>query len=482
MRFKTPAQHKSIESFREHWLGLAPELGCATSLQGCDGPLGSSRLVAGRELTNRFAVHPMEGWDGHDNGLPSEHTLRRWRRFGRSGAKLVWGGEAFAVQRDGRANPQQLYLNPEVDCEAGLVALHNELRAGHEEVGEDPDELFVGLQLTHSGRFARPHGQAAPRVPCRHPVLDARFDVDEGAVLSDAELEAIAAQYVRSAELAARVGFDFVDVKCCHGYLLHELLGARTRPGPYGGDFAGRTRLFETIVAGIRAACPDLVIGVRVSIGDIHPFSANPQTGVGEAADWRAHTPFEHGFGVDRDDPRELDLEEPMRYLALVESLGIELVNVTLGSPYYCPHLQRPAAYPPSDGYLPPEDPLLGVAQHLRAVRACKARFPELCFVGTGYSYLQEWLAHVAEHEVGEGHVDFVGLGRMVLSYPELPLDVLAGRELDHRRICRTLSDCTTAPRNGIISGCFPLDPYYKERPEAAELQRAKEARRRGPR
>ena len=239
-----------------------------------------------------------------------------------------------------------------------------------------------------------------------------------------------------------------------------------------------RTRLFERIVAGIRAACPGLVIAVRVSIGDIYPFSANPDTGLGEPRAWEEHTPFEHGFGIRRDDPRELDLDEPMRFLALLESLDIGLVNITLGSPYYCPHLQRPAAYPPSDGYLPPEDPLERVAQHLRAVRACKARFPALCLVGTGYSYLQEWLAHVAQHEVAAGHVDFVGLGRMVLSYPELPRDVLAGHQLDHRRICRTLSDCTTAPRNGLLSGCFPLDPYYKARPEAVELQRAKKARR----
>jgi hypothetical protein len=143
-------------------------------------------------------------------------------------------------------------------------------------------------------------------------------------------------------------------------------------------------------------------------------------------------------------------------------------VNITVGSPYYCPHLQRPAYYPPSDGYLPPEDPLRGVIGHLNAVRRCKAAFPELPLVGTGYSYLQEYLPHVAQHEVGRGHVDLVGIGRMVLAYPELPADVLAGRPLDARRICRTFSDCTTGPRNGLVSGCFPLDPHYRALPEAA--------------
>jgi hypothetical protein len=154
--------------------------------------------------------------------------------------------------------------------------------------------------------------------------------------------------------------------------------------------------------------------------------------------------------------------------------LGIRLVNLSLGSPYYCPHLQRPAAYPPSDGYLPPEDPLASVARHIRAVRRCKAAIPELCFVGSAYSYLQEWLPNVAEYEVREGHVDFVGLGRMVLVYPDIARDVLLGRPIDRKRICRTFSDCTTAPRNGMLSGCFPLDPYYKDLPEAARLKAIK--------
>jgi 2,4-dienoyl-CoA reductase-like NADH-dependent reductase (Old Yellow Enzyme family) len=174
---------------------------------------------------------------------------------------------------------------------------------------------------------------------------------------------------------------------------------------------------------------------------------------------------------VDQQDPTQFDLSEPLQLLRRYEELGIELVNVTLGSPYANPHLQRPAAYPPSDGYQPPADPLLFVKAHLDAVRAAKAAMPNLKFVGTGYTYLQEWLANVAQHEVREGHVDFVGLGRMLLSYPDLPRDVLAGRAVQRKRICRTFSDCTTGPRNGMISGCFPLDPFYKAMPEAKKIK-----------
>jgi 2,4-dienoyl-CoA reductase-like NADH-dependent reductase (Old Yellow Enzyme family) len=186
------------------------------------------------------------------------------------------------------------------------------------------------------------------------------------------------------------------------------------------------------------------------------------------------HRPYRHGFGLDPDDPSSLALEEPLELIARLRALGVRLVNTSLGSPYYSPHLIRPATHPPSDGYLPPEDPLLGVQRHLRVARAVKAAFPDLVVIGSGWSYLQEWLANVAEWEIGRGHADFAGLGRMMLSYPELPLDVLAGRPLDRRRICRTFSDCTSAPRNGLVSGCYPLDPWYRALPERETLQAIK--------
>jgi 2,4-dienoyl-CoA reductase-like NADH-dependent reductase (Old Yellow Enzyme family) len=471
MRYTAPGRHKSLAAFREHWLRIAPDLGLDEELAGAAGPLGAPRAVAGRVAGNRFCIHPMEGWDGTHDGLPSEHTLRRWRNFGASGAKLVWGGEAFAVGADGRANPHQLCLNPAADTARGLAALLAATRAAHAEHGST-DDLVIGLQLTHSGRYARPEGPPAPKLACHHPVLDARFGVDPAAPLvSDAELAAIGERFVRAAELAQRLGFDFVDVKCCHGYLLHELLGARSRPGPYGGSFENRTRLFREIVAGIRAACPGLEIAVRVSLGDVFPHAPDPATGAGAPLGWERHVPYEHQLGVDRTDPRRPDFAEPLRFLALARDLEIRLVNVTLGSPYYCPHLQRPAAYPPSDGYEPPRDPLAEVAVHLCAVRAARAALPDLLLVGTGYTYLQEWLPHVAQHEVRLGHADFIGLGRMVLAYPELPRDVLASRPLDRKRLCRTFSDCTTAPRNGLVSGCYPLDPYYGQLADAARLK-----------
>ena len=150
------------------------------------------------------------------------------------------------------------------------------------------------------------------------------------------------------------------------------------------------------------------------------------------------------------------------------------MVNVSAGSPYYTPHIQRPALFPPSDGYQPPEDPLVGCARQIEFTAEIKRRFPDVAIVGTAYSYLQEYLPHVAQWAVRSGRTDTVGLGRMVLAYPTLPRDVLEKGALEAKRLCRTFSDCTTGPRAGLISGCFPLDPFYRERPEAKTVREIK--------
>lgn len=471
VRFQAPGHFRSAADFAAHLKTVAPDWQIDQEVPA-GGALAQPIIVHGRSLANRFACHPMEGWDGTEDGRASDLTLRRWRNFGRSGASLVWGGEAFAVQRDGRANHRQLYLDPNVDAARTMADLLSDLHAGSAEAGMQPSEQFVGLQLTHSGRFSRPEGPPAPLNGHRHPLLGIKYPHTADAhVLTDGELEAIGDNYVRAAKLAHGAGFDFVDVKSCHGYLLHELLGARGRDGSYGGDFAGRTRLFERIVAGIRRECPGLHVGVRLSLADVLPFEKDPDAGDATGRGMACELPYVHGFGVDQQQPTQFDFEEPLRLLKRYEELGIELVNVTLGSPYYNPHLQRPAAYPPSDGYQPPADPLQFVKVHLDSVRMAKRHAPKLKFVGTAYTYLQEWLANVAQYEVRNGHTDFVGLGRMLLSYPDLPRDVVAGNAVQRKRICRTFSDCTTGPRNGMISGCFPLDPFYKAMPEAKQIK-----------
>jgi 2,4-dienoyl-CoA reductase-like NADH-dependent reductase (Old Yellow Enzyme family) len=265
-----------------------------------------------------------------------------------------------------------------------------------------------------------------------------------------------------------------VDLKHCHGYLGHEFLSAVDRAGKYGGSFENRTRFLRELVSEIRQAAPGLDIGVRVSIFDLIPF--RPGTD-GRGIPEKFNGGYRYAFGGNCENPLEIDLREPVAFLKLVQELGIRLVNLTAGSPYYNPHVQRPALFPPSDGYQPPEDPLVGVARQINVTAQLKAQFPQLAIVGTGYSYLQEWLGGVGQHNVRTGRVDFVGIGRMVLSYPELPADILAGRRLNPKFICRTFSDCTTGPRNGLVSGCFPLDHFYKEHPEHEQLKAVKAAK-----
>jgi 2,4-dienoyl-CoA reductase-like NADH-dependent reductase (Old Yellow Enzyme family) len=271
--------------------------------------------------------------------------------------------------------------------------------------------------------------------------------------------------------LAEQAGFHFVDVKHCHGYLGHELLSAVDRPGRYGGSLENRTHFLREVVDGIRANVPGLGIGVRVSAFDFVPFRPGPD-GRGEPEPFGDGT-YRYAFGGDGTGVG-VDLTEPRAFLDLLASLDIELVCVTGGSPYYDPHIQRPAIFPPSDGYQPPEDPLLGVARQIAVTAGLKRHRPDLLLVGSAYSYLQEWLPNVAQHVVRTGMADLVGLGRMALSYPDMVADVLAGRPLQRKRICRTFSDCTTAPRGGLVSGCYPLDKFYKNRPEAEQLAEVK--------
>jgi 2,4-dienoyl-CoA reductase-like NADH-dependent reductase (Old Yellow Enzyme family) len=325
-----------------------------------------------------------------------------------------------------------------------------------------------------------------PKILYRHPILDRKFGLGANGtqvtVFSDGDIRALIDDYVIAAKRAWDCGYQFVDLKHCHGYLGHEFLSAKTREGEFGGSMENRSRFLRELVAGIRAEVPQLQIGVRLSALDLVPFKPDPAQsdastlGPGVPDDYSACMPYRYSFGTDEADPVRTDLAETRAFLEVAQSLGIRLINITLGSPYYNPHLTRPALYPPSDGYQPPEDPLIGVMRHLETVRDLKQSFPGLAFMGSGYTYLQEFLPNVAQAVVRQGWTDFVGLGRMVLSYPELPADVLAGRPMQRKRLCRTFSDCTTAPRNGMVSGCYPLDTHYKKSPEMVRLTQVKKA------
>ena len=399
--YKRIAQLKTPDAFRDYIAGLGLNLPFDEEMQsGSKAPLGQTyTLKDGFVIGNRFSHPSNGGLDGTLDGKPTELTIRRWRNFGRSGAKLIWGGEAVAVAQEGRANPNQLLINPE--NLPALKGVRDVLVDEHENLYGTSDDLLVGLQLTHSGRFSRPDPdhKLKPVIAYRHPYLDGKFGIpDEYPIITDDEIRELIEQFGDAAVMAHEAGFKFVDVKHCHGYLGHEFLTAHTRPGPYGGSFQNRTRFLREIVAGIRKRTPQMRIAVRLSAFDFPPFQTDPKVGSG----YKFHLKMKPIFGLadHPKNPAKLDLSETVKFLDLLQSLGIELVNITAGSPYYVPHIQRPALFPPSDGYQPPEDPLVGVARQINATAKLKAQFPELAIVGTAYSYLQEWLPNVAQSVV----------------------------------------------------------------------------------
>jgi len=462
---------EGISGFRNYVGSLGLDMPCDDIVaSGPESPLAVPLEFDGMKIGHRLGIHPMEGWDCQSDGRPSENTKRRWERFGQSGGKLIWGGEACAVRPDGRANPKQLMMTEQ--SQSDIAGLRDSVVKEHIAATGDDSGLVIGLQLTHSGRFCKPNDNTRFEsiIAYNHPILDRKFGYPKDRpVMSDDDIKRLIEDYVVAAKRAQQCGFDFVDLKSCHGYLGHEFLSAVTRPGPYGGSLENRTRFLKEIIEGVRAEAPGLKIGIRLSAIDSLPYKPDPERSLpgalGPGIPEEHSLPYRHGFGANPENPLEYDLTEPKALFEMLRTYGVRFINVTLASPYYNPHIIRPALYPPSDGYHPPEDPFIGVMRHINVVRELKQSFPDFCLMGSGYTYLQEFFPNVAQAVVRQGWVDVIGLGRMVLSYPELPLDIFHGGGTQKKKICRTFSDCTTAPRNGIVSGCYPLDSFYKKSP-----------------
>jgi NADPH2 dehydrogenase len=423
-------------------------------------PVALGPLTAG----NAFCIQPMEGCDGTLDGRPDELTLRRYERFGGGGAKLIWG-EATAVVEEGRANARQLLIN-EATAPALAKMLEVCRRAHRAACGRD-DDLVIGLQLTHSGRYSH----RRPLIAVHDPILDPRTVVDKatGAVidssyplLGDDELARLVERYVTAAKLAQQIGCQFVDVKQCHRYLLSELLAARERPGRYGGSLENRTRLARDIITAIRGEVPGLVIATRMNVYDCVPYRKRADDNIGEPCPWTA--PLACAWGTDPSDPQTPDLTEPLAWVREMVALGVACVNVSMGSPYATPHVIRPFEYPPPDGYETPEHPLIGVARHFCLAAQVQKANPGLPVVGSGYSYLQEFFAQAGAANVRDGRVSLVGVGRASLAQPDFVKQLQEHGKLDRKRVCRTFSYCTALMRSKhnelgqFATGCPPFD------------------------
>lgn len=426
--------------------------------------------IGNRTIGNSLGIHPMEGCDGTLDGEPDDLTFRRWERFGSGGAKLIWG-EATAVVSDGLANPRQLLLTEKnLLAFAKLLAL---TRAAHREAFGRDDDLLIGLQLTHSGRYS----YRKPLITYHHPHADkvTYLDKKRGIIIpvdyptvTDDYLERLEDEFVHAARRVYELGFDFVDIKQCHTYLLNELLGARTRKGKYGGHFVNRTRFIRNVLDKIRGELGDkLILASRINAFDGVPHEKDPETGVGKPMPF--DTPYEYNFGVDHYNPLKENLMEPLELVRMMRERGVSLVNVSMGSPYYNMHYGRPFEHSPVDGYIPPEHPLVGIDRHFRITAAIQQAFPDLAVVGTGYSWLRQFLICAAESNLRRKRVTIVATGRGAIAYPDYAADAMKDGKLKPSNVCIAVSHCTNLMRSKhnelgqFPTGCVPRDPLYAQ-------------------
>ncbi len=446
VRRRSQHQHFTFRTWRQIEDKLA-EMGLALPYAEDLGALARSMQAGPLALPNAVAIHPVEGCDGSADGAPEALTFRRYDRFARGGAGLIWL-EATAVVHEGRANPRQLWLHDRTAdefarlCELIVESAADEFGAGHRPV--------MVAQLTHSGRYSKPEGVPAPIIAYRHPILDPRHDLpDDYPVITDEELDRLQDAYVEAARIAQRAGFDAVDVKACHGYLLYELLNAFTREASrYGGSYENRTRMLREVVARIREEVPGIAVVSRLSVYDAMPHP--------------------YGFGMAADGSMEPDLTEPVRLIEELRALGVCLINVAYGSPYYNPHVERPYDTHEIGGYVPDEHPLANIATMVEIHRDLAARAPQMPLVATGFTWLREFSPHVAAALVEAGEAISVGWGRMALAHPDFAREIVEQGALTPSKLCICCSSCTQIMRDGGRAGCVVRDhevyePIYRE-------------------
>ena len=399
-------------------------------------------------VPNRIALQPMEGCDGTPDGAPGELTVRKYRRLAAGGAGMIWF-EACAVVPEGRANPRQIWLH-EGTLDAFGQMVDAARQAARESMGPGHKPIFV-LQLTHSGRYSRPVAKPQPIIAHHSAVLDPRHNLPaDYPLITDEQLDALQDDFVRAAILAAQAGFDAVDIKSCHRYLLSELLASFTRENSrYGGSFENRTRMLRETMAKVRDA-----VGGRVEVtARLNGFDS---------------IAYPYGWGVDQKDATLPDLAEPIELLGQLKAQGLGGVNITVANPYFNPHVNRPADWMIANWPAAPENPLAGVVRILGVARDLQRAHPDLAIIGSGYSWLRHYYPYVAAGAVQQGWVSLAGVGRNSLAYPDFPKDIFQHGKMDPHKVCVACSSCTQIMRDGSTSGCVIRDaqvygPIYRQ-------------------
>jgi 2,4-dienoyl-CoA reductase-like NADH-dependent reductase (Old Yellow Enzyme family) len=398
--------------------------------------------ISTKQIPNRMVNHPMEGADGDKQGRPQELTRRRYIRFAEGGAGLIWF-EATAVVEEGKANPRQLLLSKETAKDFQAL-LQDTLKASEQAFGSHHRPYTV-LQLTHSGRYSKPFAKMQPIVAVANPSLEGHVAASQ-RIITDEDLAALEDRYVDAAGLASEIGFDAVDIKSCHRYLISELLSAHTREGIYGGSFENRTRFLLNIVDKIKAhpAC-EIDVAVRMNGFD--------------------SIPHPYGWGNRLQNYHQIDLSEPSRLAQLLRDRGVSLINISAGNPYYNPHVGRPYDLGP---YVPKEHQLYSVERMLKTAADIQRAVPEVPIVATGFSWLREFAAACAAGGIKEGWFQLAGFGRQSFAYPDFARDILGKGEMGRKKCCIACGKCTELMRLDGVIGCVVQDaevygPIYKK-------------------
>jgi len=389
-------------------------------------PLFQSFNLAGFPAANRMAVQPMEGYDSENDGSPSELSKRRYLRYASGGSAIIWY-EAVSVVHEGRSNPHQLWIHKK-NSDA-YSRLNDEVRKRAANNNIDP---FLVIQLTHSGRYCKPEGVAKPQVAALNPLLDKT----PPHILTDDELKRIMDQFVEASKLAHRAGFNAIDMKACHGYLIIELLSAKARKESiFGGeDISARFRFLLETADRIRDEVPGIMVTTRLNISDL----------------------YKGGFGVDENG--KSDFTEPLLLVEQLKSRGIRLINISMGSPYFNPHVSRPYDNPVPGQELPDEHPLEGVMRMINGTSFFQKKFPETAMVGSAYSFLRQYAPNVGAAVISNGDAAFIGFGRNSFAYPSMPLDLMNSGKADPQKTCITCSGCSRLIRNLRPGGCVIHD------------------------
>ncbi len=440
--------YKTLEEVKERAEELKVYLPFSSSTDILKTPLKVGNVT----FHNRMGIAPMEGADSLEDGSPSDYTIRRYVNEAIGGSALIWF-EAISIVPEGRSSKTQLLLTEE-NVESYKRMNEKIKEAGRKANGFEP---YLIMQANHSGRYSNPDNRPAPMIAYRHPQLEQYRAADDSCIVTDDYLKSLEESFGKAALLAKKAGFDAVDIKSCHGYLLAELLSAYDRPGQYGGNYENRTRLLKN---GIKAA----------KVWEDENFQVTCRLGIYDGYE------YPWGFGVSEGSGLKPDLKEPIRLVKeLYGNCGIQMMNLTMGNPYATTHVTRPFDM---GKYEPEEHPFTGIGRMIAGIREVKKAVPEMVIFGSAPTYLRQFADLYTAGAVEEGFCDGMLFGRMAFADPDYANEIIKNGRIDPKRVCMTCGKCGDLIRAHKPTGCVIRDPktfmpFYKEFLEIKKKQPA---------